>query len=489
LKAGNTRDAIPILREVVEARPDKVKWVRQLAKALTLAGEDEIALLSWREVLWAEPEDRHALKWIIHLLDRLGRPNDAVADLELAAKARPDDAGVRRRLVRLTSLDPRTRPPLPFHLTRRHRIRPISEVLREVQTPDELRSDDNVFHVLDPGGELVARHPIVELDGCEPSTPISYRTAAKLVASIRNAALVGKGVVLTEAGDIIQELLPRSSPDKYGVIKRDGAVRFDRQWFKDRALPVVRFDEPAFLMTGPTETAFGDWIINFGPRLALARAAALDCRIVIRNDPRHRTRDMLEALGVARDRILFHWPDRVSVFPKLYVPSWPNGDKAAPMAGLFGVYEDWPMRPAPRQTRKLYLTRESARSRPMVNEPAVREMFTRRGFEVVDPGTLSHDETRQMFSAAVCLAGPYGSAFHNLVFCARRVHNLVLLPPFGPLHLTEVMVWHAEHRQKFSYIRGEPMTEAPDDPRWTAPLDRVERALEAVLPALGAMMA
>jgi capsular polysaccharide biosynthesis protein len=173
------------------------------------------------------------------------------------------------------------------------------------------------------------------------------------------------------------------------------------------------------------------------------------------------------------------------VFPKLYVPSWPNGDKAAPMAGLFGVYKDLPIRPAPGGPRKLYLTRERLRLRPMLNEREVRELFIRRGFEVVDPGELSHDEAREVFSAAACLAGPYGSAFHNLVFCGRPVRNLVLMPPHRPHHLTETMVWHAEHDQTFSYIQGEPVTEALDDTRWTAPLDRVEKALNAVLHALG----
>lgn len=486
LQAGRTVEAIPLLRRLVDARPDKVSWIRQLATALQEVGEPQNALAAWREVLSADPKDRQALKKIINLLKRMGRPHEAAPDLALAAAASPDHPSIRRWLARMPDGAARHVSPAEFHISRRPPVRAISEVLRQVSDADSLRSQDNVFLVLDPGGRTQRRRPVLALDGCGPAKSIAYRTAPKLVASIRNAVLVGRGVVLTETGAAIRELLPPSSQEKYGVIERDGALQFDHRQFEGRTLRVAAFDEPAFLLSGPTETAFGDWIINFGPRLALARAAGIDCRVVIRSRPQHRTIEMLEALGVPHDRILFHRRHMATVFPRLYVPSWPNGDKGVPMAGLFKVYRDWPIRPPPKRGLRLYLARDRSPLRPMVNEPEVRALFARRGFEVIDPGELTYQENRELFSAAACLAGPYGSAFHNLVYCSRRLHNLVLMPPHRPSHLTEIMLWHAEHGQTFSYVQGARVSGDPAETRWAAPLARVELALDALLQSLEA---
>ena len=381
--------------------------------------------------------------------------------------------------------EPLFSPPAQFDLGRRHPIRPIADVLCPLSTPAKLGTVDDAFHVLDPGGKVIRREPMLDLDGCEPPVRVRYRAAPKFVAALGNTALVGRGVVVTASGTVIEDMLAPTALEKHGASERDGELRFDPQWFGAEALPVVWFDEPALLMTGPAEAAFGDWIINFGPRLALARAARLNFRVVVRHDPQHRTLELLEALGVPRDRILFHRAHKVSMFRKLYVPSWPNRDKGSPMAGLFDVYRDLPIRPPPERIR-LYLSREGAMLRPMVNEPQVREIFVRAGFQVIDPAERSYEEVRRLFSAAVCLAGPYGSAFHNMVFCGQRLHNLALMPPQNPRHLTEIGVWHAEHGQSFSYLQGERLSSAPDDTRWTAPLDRVERAVSALSRALDA---
>jgi hypothetical protein len=58
------------------------------------------------------------------------------------------------------------------------------------------------------------------------------------------------------------------------------------------------------------------------------------------------------------------------------------------------------------------------------------------------------------------------------------------MPPHRSLHLTEVMLWHAEHGQRFSYLQGERMSEDLDDARWIAPLGDVERALNGLMRSL-----
>jgi hypothetical protein len=370
---------------------------------------------------------------------------------------------------------------VPFDVLGPHVIRPISQVLRQVDSPPELRAGENVFYVIDPGGKPVLRDATLELDGCGPPHPVRYATAPRFVASIRNAVLLARHLVLTETGEIIRELLSPRDPRKWGAMELDGAMHLDPGFFKGLIADVRRYDEPAFLMTGPTDSAFGDWIVNFGPRLALAKAVELDCRVVVRSYMKHQALEILQDLGVSRDRLMFLDRDELSIFSRLYVPSWPSRNKGAPMADIFEVYEAARLPSGPAKGPKLYLSRESAAWRPLLNEPEVRELFAGRGFEIVDPGRLSWQEVRRLFADPSCVAGPFGSAFHNLVFCGSRPRNLVLMPPHNPFQLTEIMLWHGDLDLRCAYVPGAPAGEGRSDMPWTVPIDRVERALAAVL--------
>lgn len=71
--------------------------------------------------------------------------------------------------------------------------------------------------------------------------------------------------------------------------------------------------------------------------------------------------------------------------------------------------------------RKLFLSRGSVTSgRTLENEAALYDQcFRIRGYERVDPGTLSFADQRALFSSATHLAGPHGAAFSLL--CLGRL--------------------------------------------------------------------
>jgi capsular polysaccharide biosynthesis protein len=243
-------------------------------------------------------------------------------------------------------------------------------------------------------------------------------------------------------------------------------------------------------MMGPTDLSFGDWMASYVPRLAMMEAAGLDCPVVIRRNPQAQALDILAALGVRRDRILFHDPVGTSLFPKLYAPAWPRRDKLRPVAGFYDVHRRAALTGVVGERPLLYLSRRNVSARRMVNEAEVCALFERRGFRIVDPGGLSFDEVRRLFANAACVAGPSGSAFHNLAFCAGKPVNLAISPPDAPRQLAEMAVWHAELGLRFANVRGESLA-APGaefvsrQVAWRAPLDRVERALDRVLELIG----
>jgi tetratricopeptide (TPR) repeat protein len=417
-------------------------------------------------------------------LEAQGRHGQAQALKQAWISASPSSApaaeiGMGRRLGgRGLVFDPRDRFP----------IRRLAEATRQARRGADLLEGEDACLVLDSGGAPVTYDPVVSLDGVgDDRLGVSYRTAPKHLVSLRNAALVGEGVVLNQAGELISELIPPSKPSKYAGVSDGGWMSFDPMRFHDGMGAVRLFDRPALLMCGPTDASFGDWIINFPPRLAFAEAAGLDdLAIVLRRPPQAQALDILAALGVTPERILFHDPDGVSLFSRLIVPSWPTPAKLAPSAGVYDIYRRLAPRTVPAERPRLYLTRKNVASRQMVNEDEVRDLFERRGFRAVDPGSLTFAQVRELFAGPACVAGPFGSAFHNLAFSAGQPVSLVLLPDHTRRHLEEIALWHGDLGLRFGYLWGPSL---PGDGAgakgrhapWIAPLDRLNPAIDAIL--------
>lgn len=425
-----------------------------------------------------------ALGWIglRGALEAQGRADDAQAVARAWAQAAPQHGfatriGMRRRLGgRGLVFDPRDRFP----------VRDLDDVTRRADSGADLSSGSDACLVIDPGGETIRHDPVVSLDGeGRDLVTVSYATAPKRLVSLNNAALVGEGLVFNEQGELISELIPPSKAAKYAGVRKGDRMKLDRRRYRDGMGEVRMFDRPALLMCGPTDASFGDWIINFPPRMALAEAAGLnDVAVVLRRPPQAQARNILAALGVGPDRILFHDLDGVSLFSRLFVPSWPTPAKMAPSAGVYDIYRRLRPQTAPAERPLLYLTRKNVASRPMLNEDEVRDLFERRGFRTIDPGSLSFAEVRELFASPACVAGPFGSAFHNLAFSAGRPISLVLLPDHTPHYLDEIALWHGDLGLRFGYLMGEAAPGPAANDRhapWIAPLDRIDRAIDRIL--------
>ena len=331
---------------------------------------------------------------------------------------------------------------------------------------------------LDAGGDPFVVDQVLHLKGATPDrTRFEFRTSPTRLFAIEHATLVGRGVVLNRDGELHRELLPAGDLAKAGLTQAADGLRFDAGAFGDGACPTRVFDTPALLMAGPTDNGFGDFVLNFPPRLAIAEAAGLDLPVVVRRGLPPAWLDLLQSLGVRRSRIIEHDPAGVSLFPRLYVPSWPLPRRERPIADLFGVYRDRLAKPAPEPRERLYLSREGVGGRRLTNEAEVRALFERHGFCPIQPERLGWTELKDLFSRAECIAGPYGSAFLNVVHCASSPLALVLMPPEPEGFLDEVALWLGAAEAPFGYLRGAPSARGG----WTAPLDRLESAVRDLL--------
>lgn len=82
---------------------------------------------------------------------------------------------------------------------------------------------------------------------------------------------------------------------------------------------------------------------------------------------------------------------------------------------------------APR--RRLYVTRGAGtHNRTVCNEVAVRNLLAARGFELIDPGSLSVRAQIAAFAEAALIVAPHGAALANLAFASPGAAVIELFP-------------------------------------------------------------
>jgi capsular polysaccharide biosynthesis protein len=450
--------------------PERKRTQRQAMEALA-QGDPETAARAFAKLTRACPAYIPAWLGWRGALEASGR-TQALADLRRAwtvfsPRTKPLIDGLMHRRLGRRGLVFDPREPLA--------VRPDSDSLEPVASLAGATGRRDAVLTLDEGGRPFVVDQVLDLGGGAPErTRFEHRTAPKRLIAVETATLVGRGVALNRDGELIQALAPPGDLAKAGLTQTADGLRFDAEAFQDGLCPLRVFDTPALLLAGPTDNSFGDFMLNFPPRLAIAEAAGLDLPVVVRRGLPQPWLDLLEALGVRRDRILFHDPAGVSLFPRLYVPSWPLPRRWEPMADLLGVYRQRLARPAAGPRERLYLSRERIEGRRLANEAEARALFERHGFRTVHPEQLRFDEVRDLFGRASCIAGPYGSAFLNVVHAASPPKALVLMPRGAEAFLDEVALWLGAAGAPFGYLRGAPAVRRAG---WTVPLDRLEAAV------------
>ena len=136
--------------------------------------------------------------------------------------------------------------------------------------------------------------------------------------------------------------------------------------------------------------------------------------------------------------------------------------------------------------RRLYVSRRDSARRPLVNEDAVAALAARHGFETVVLQGMPLAEQIRLFSGATHILAPHGAGLANLVFCPPGAAVL-------ELQLGTYLNWCFRRLCGVRGLRYGCLIGAELEGgagwihtrRWSAPLDRLQAALED--PAFAAM--
>ncbi|MFM7426051.1 MAG: glycosyltransferase 61 family protein [Elainella sp.] len=205
------------------------------------------------------------------------------------------------------------------------------------------------------------------------------------------------------------------------------------------------------------------WMVDILPRLALLRQSdwSKPDWFWINDSDLSFQRQTLDVLGVPAARLLSadRWPCIQA--EQLIAPAF---------AGYLGWPEPWALAwlrqqflplaaSCPKPPQRIYISRNRAHHRRLLNEAAVLEKLQAAGFVAVELETMSLAEQIALFAGAEAIVAPHGGGLTNTIFCRPGTPVIELVAP----NYIRPYYWVISHHLglRHYYIKGEPSTCPP----------------------------
>ncbi|MDC7682877.1 glycosyltransferase family 61 protein [Asticcacaulis sp. BYS171W] len=195
------------------------------------------------------------------------------------------------------------------------------------------------------------------------------------------------------------------------------------------------FTRGALNFVGPGHGVYGHWLVDFLPRLELARQALgpnYDNRLIPMpyDTPKWYIALAVKYFGLPEENVVLFDPhtERLT-FPDVAYPNHMHSadyhfNKAAYASFVEKFLDAHDIVPTIASGRKICISRKhfeglaSGVPRLFVGRQTFEALAIEKGFEVIYPETLDFAEQIALFASAKCIVGEYGSGLHNSIFSA-----------------------------------------------------------------------
>ncbi len=285
--------------------------------------------------------------------------------------------------------------------------------------------------------------------------------AVRLV-TLPQARITGQGAVITADNRMLKESVVEftargKAPDGLTAAGTDTYTlpnRVDRE-----------IDLPCILVKRPWYANYGHWLVDGATVLAMAAETirTKDLTVVIGrySSPKMRAvvLDTINQLAPGAN-VLQHPDAEIWRFKELYYvtpphvpPLFKSPEALSRVRVAFtGMLDNVEPR------RRLFLTRRTAATRHIVNEPELFELCAARGFEMAEPEKLPLIDQTKLFAEAAMVIGPKGAALTNCMFCGPNAKTMVLTPSDFP----DPFFWDVSARRgDYGEVFGRTVTQKP----------------------------
>ncbi|AFZ45416.1 Tetratricopeptide TPR_1 repeat-containing protein [Halothece sp. PCC 7418] len=239
--------------------------------------------------------------------------------------------------------------------------------------------------------------------------------------------------VMTPDDDLLSDL----SRDYPGQLPPCSGEHTPHQIFKQEQLPPIeKINGTVAVLTGLSGNVYFHWMIDILPRFALLSQGGINPKeldyIWINQATQAFQRETLEILGIPLEKVIASDDHPHIEAEQLIAPSF---------AGHLGWLHSWGLKflretlfpPLLNQQssypERIYICRQGARHRRVLNEDVVIDYLSTRGFVPVALEELSFSEQVNYFASAKAIIAPHGSGLTNLVFCSAKTKIIELFAP------------------------------------------------------------
>ncbi|MCM3603367.1 glycosyltransferase family 61 protein [Robertmurraya korlensis] len=237
------------------------------------------------------------------------------------------------------------------------------------------------------------------------------------------------GAILTSDNKLIWDLSIEwiSSPSEHSIFQR-------------HILPQVkRFKKTVAVVAAIGSNNYYHWMFDILPRFDLVRKSniEIDYYVVNQCNFSYQT-DTLDLLRIPKEKIIQSSTDMFIQSKNLVVPSLPGYTTKWASDFLRQYFLPLVENETSPYGERIYITRNDANSRRVVNEEEIINFLKNHGFTIVCLQNLSVLEQINMFSKAKYIISPHGAGLTNLTFCQPGTKVIEF---FSPNYLNPCY-WH-----------------------------------------------
>ena len=350
-------------------------------------------------------------------------------------------------------------------------------------------SEDGAFSYLEVGNPWRGAAPVVLTDfssNCYKDElrklPQAFDSWPRLILRSRGTILVGPRCAAfnTRARQFIV-----GSPLNWQLPN----LQADVKEYSRLDITSMRFFERAVVIPAPGYRVYGHWLLDFMPRLLLARDYINACKvpipIVMKKVPKWAWQ-FIEMLGL-KDLIVEVGVDEPVLAEDAYFPLAPKeGYLCSHQALREGFDElmshisDEPLSAYSTDDvipKKLLVLRRKA---PFAgNHRAIKELLESYGFSAIFPETLSLQDQIRVFKKAEIVIGEDGSAMHNIGFC-RPNAQVVIWSRADRINLRHISVAQAAG-VNLTMIKSQ----VSDDGSYEIDMEKIEEIMDKLISNVG----
>lgn len=274
---------------------------------------------------------------------------------------------------------------------------------------------------------------------CNPAPPLSdfsYSTFAVTIpngrawiAPKKNAWSVCHEIAIFTPDDRMLADLSRSYPWYLPGCQQHDATHHSIFRRVEPLPPAQRLRGKVAVLSGLSGHIYYHWLFDVLPRINVLcqylrqqdlELSSIDYFVVNNFDKSYQI-ETLTALGIPEEKVISS--DRLPHIEaeELVVPSFAGHFDWVPPASIDFLRHHLLRAtdiPAHQQPKRIYISREKAKYRKILNQAAVVELLDQFGFVSIALETMTVDQQAQLFDQAEIVVAPHGSGLANLTFCS-----------------------------------------------------------------------